>query len=308
MGSPFGHSHGNFPRMADTDQEHTSEGPAEGPDREDHAAAAGAVGLGAFLGGLLFRRARRSVTRPRIGRRMLRRLGWGVLIVVLSIATCSFGVDTAGLTAAYGDPVPATSEDAARVLTRGAEALRRAPDSGSLRLTLTEAEATSALNLGLMLPELMQAADRISQEEIQQASDLEALRDRVRREADAQRAELAARLSLPQRVLLKLDPKIRTGDVQVRFEGSGEVVVAGYVQAWSFKLPGLFVVAPRASDGELSLDFVSGRLGRLPLPEFAFDALGRLAASAILLGRDQAQVSEITVGDGTLTFEGRLGA
>lgn len=294
--------------MADADEVPGGGDSGEDQDAGAQVAAIGGAGLGAFLGGLIFGRARRSAQRAGFTRRLLRRFGWGILIVVLSFATCSYGVDTANLTAVYGDRVPATSEDAARVLTRGAEALRSAPDARSLRLTLTESEATSALNLGLMLPELMRAADRIAQDEIRQAPDLEALRERVWEEADAQRAELASRLSLAQRILTRLDPQIRTGDVQVRFEGSGEVVVAGYVQAWKVKLPGLFVVAPHASDGELSLDFVSGRLGRLPLPEFAFDALGRAMASAILLGRDRAQVSEITVGDGTLTFEGRLGA
>jgi len=294
--------------MADADDLNEGGDPGEDQDARARAAAIGGAGVGGFLGGLLLGRARRSARRAGFTRRLLRRFGWGIAIVVLSFATCSYGVDTANLTAAYGDPVPATSDDAARVLTRGAETIRRAPDSRSLRLTLTQSEATSALNLGLMLPELMRAADRITQDEIQQAPDLEALRDRVWQEVDAQRAELAGRLGLAQRILMRLDPQIRTGDVQVRFEGSGEVVVAGYVQAWKVKLPGLFVVAPHASDGELSLDFVSGRLGRLPLPEFAFDALGRAMASAILLGRDRAQVTEITVGDGTLTFEGRLGA
>jgi len=294
--------------MADADETSGTGASGENQDGRAQAAAIGAAGIGAFLGGLLFRRARRSAERAGFTRRLLRRFAWGIAIVVLSFATCSYGVDTANLTAAYGDPVPATSQDAARVLTRGAEALARAPDSRSLRLTLTESEATSALSLGLMLPELMRAADRIAQDEIQEAPDLEALRDRVWEEVDAQRAELAGRLGFAQRILMRLDPQIRTGDVQVRFEASGEVVVAGYVQAWRVKLPGLFVVAPHASAGELSLDFVSGRLGRLPLPELAFDALGRAMASAILLGRDRAQVSEITVGDGTLTFEGRLGA
>lgn len=295
--------------MIDPDQEYTDEAPDEASDAtRNHAAAIGGMGLGALVGGLLLGRARRSLRIRRPGKRLLRRFGLGLLIVVSSVATCSFGVDPASLTAAYGDPVPSSTEDAARVLTRGAEAIQGAPESRSLRLTMTESEATSALSLGLMLPELMRAADRIPQEDIQQASDLEALRDRIWQEADAQRDEIAERVGFSQRVLMKLDPKLRTGDVQVRFEPSGEVVVAGYVQAWRFKQPGLFVVAPRASNGELSLDFVSGRLGRMPLPEFIFDWFGRLAASAVLLGREHAQVSEITVGDGTLTFEGRLGS
>lgn len=274
----------------------------------EHAGAAGGVGLAGLAGGMVLGRVRRHLRLPRLRGRLLRRFAFGLLIVVSSAATCSFGVDPASLTASYGDPVPASTEDAARVLTRGVEALQRAPESGSLRLTVTESEATSALSLGLMMPELMRAADRIPREEIQQAPDLEALRERIWREADAQREEMAGHLSLRQRVLLKLDPRIRTGDVQVRFQDSGEVVVAGYVQAWRFRQPGVVVVAPRASGGELSLDFVSGRLGRLPMPELVFDWLGRLVASAVLLGRDHAEVTEITVGQGTLTFEGRLGA
>lgn len=295
--------------MTDPEQEKAGEALAEALEKaREHAGAIGGVGLAGLLGGFALRRARRSVGPPRLRRRLLRRFSWGILIVVLSVATCSFGVDPAGLTASYGNPVPATTEDAARVLTRGAEALQSAPQSGSLRLTMTESEATSALGLGLMMPELLRAADRIPQDEIQQATDLEALRDRIWREADTQREELAAGLGISQRMIMKLDPRIRTGEVQVRFQGSGEVVVAGYVQAWRFRLPGIVVVAPHARDGELSLDFVSGRLGRLPLPEFAFDWFGGLVASAVLLGREYAEVTEITVGEGTLTFEGQLGA
>jgi hypothetical protein len=295
--------------MIDPDQEETAETLDEALDGAgDHTGAVGGAGLGALAGGLLLGRARRSLRTRRPSTRLLRRFGLGLLIVCSSVATCSFGVDPASLTAAYGDPVPSSTEDAARVLTRGADAIQGAPESRSLRLTMTEAEATSALSLGLMLPELMRAADRIPQADIQQAPDLEALRERIWQEADAQRSEIADRLGFTQRMLMKLDPKLRTGDVQVRFEPSGQVVVAGYVQAWRFKQPGLFVVAPQASNGELSLDFVSGRLGRMPLPEFVFDWFGQLVASAVLLGREHAQVSEITVGDGTLTFEGRLGS
>ena len=259
-----------------------------------------------ILGGMFRRRFRRSLGGRRRRRKLLRRFGFGLLIVVSSVATCSFGVDPSTLTAAYGDPVPATRDDAARVLTRGAEAVQRAPDAGAVRITMTEEEATSALSLGMMLPELLLASERIPQGELAQAEDLDALRERVWAEADAQRAEMAEGLGLMERLVVKLDPKIRTGDVQVRFRGSGEVVVAGYVQAWRFRQPGIFVVAPRAQGGELELDFVSGKLGRVPLPEFAFDWMGGMVASAILLGRDHAEVSEITVGDGTFTFEGRL--
>lgn len=275
--------------------------------REHVAPALAGLSVGGILGGIARRRLRRAVGGRRRRRKLLRRFGFGLLIVVTSVATCSLGVDPSTLTASYGDPVPASRDDAARVITRGVEALQRAPDAGVVRITMTEAEATSALSLGMMLPELMLASQRIPQEEIQQIEDLDALRERIWREADAQRDEMAEGLGLTRRLILKLDPGLRTGDVQVRFEETGQVVVAGYVQAWRFRQPGVFVVAPSARDGELTFDFVSGRLGRLPLPEVAFDWVGGMVASAILMGRDHAEVSEISVGDGTFTFEGRLG-
>ena len=78
--------------------------------------------------------------------------------------------------------------------------------------------------------------------------------------------------------------------------------MAGYVQAWRFRLPGLFVFAPSAGQGTLDLDFVSGRLGRLGLPAFVFDWAGGMVARGILLGQGYAQISEISVNDGALTF------
>lgn len=269
--------------------------------------AAAGVGLVALATDAVLGRARRSFHLPRVGRRWARRFGFGVLIAVSSVATCSFGVDPSKLTAAYGDPVPATTDDAARVLTRGTEALQGLPDTRALHFTMTEAEATSALSVGLMMPELMRAAGTIPQDEIRQASDLEALRDRIWKEADAQRQALAEHSGFVHRMLIKLDPRIRTGDIQVRFEGSGQVVVAGYVQAWRFRQPGIFVVAPHAANGALTLDFVSGRLGRLPMPEFVFDWMGGMLARGILLGREKVALSELSVGDGTFTVTARLG-
>jgi hypothetical protein len=271
-----------------------------------HAGRGVTLGLGALVGAMILGGLRRALRRAWPRGKRLRRFGIGLVIVALSVTTCSYGVDTSTLTAGWGEPVPASTDDAARVLTRGVEVLRRAPETGIVRLTVTESEATSALSIGLMMSDLMQAAGRIPQEEIQGAADLDALRERIWEEADLQRQELAAGSGLVGRILVKLDPRIRTGDVQVRFEGSGEVVVAGYVQAWRFRQPGVFVVAPSARGGELTLDFVSGRLGRLPLPELVFDLFGGAVARGILLGQRYAEVWEITVGDGTFTFAGRV--
>lgn len=293
--------------MDNPDQEKAAEALAQARSTlREHAGKIGGLGLGALIGRMVLGRVRRWLRRLVPRGRLLRRFGFGTLIVVLSVATCSFGVDTSALTAAWGEPVPASTEDAARVLTRGIEVLRQAPETGAVRLTLTESEATSALSIGLMMSDLMLVAGRIPQEEIQQAPDLDAMRIRIWEEADRHREEIAERSGVAQRILLKLDPRIRTGDIQVRFEPSGEVVVAGYVQAWRFRQPGLFVVAPSASEGELILDFVSGKLGRLPLPPFVFDWFGGMVARGILLGQGYAEVSEISVGDGTLTLAARV--
>jgi hypothetical protein len=273
------------------------------------AAGAGiGLGLGALALGVLRRRFLRA---PRLGRRRLPRgrlrvFGIGALVVVLSVATCSAGVDTASLTAGYGPPVPASTESARRLIEKTTVALQGMSGSRALSLSVTESEATSALSLGLMMPELMRAAERIPAAEIQQISDLDALRVRIEREERDMRAARLARAPLAERLLAGLDPRLRAGDVQVRFRPSGEVVVAGHVQAWRFRQPALFVVAPHGRSGELQLDFVEGRLGRLPLPEPVFDLLGRAVASAILLGRDYAEISDLTVGDGTLRIVGRL--
>ena len=54
--------------------------------------------------------------------------------------------------------------------------------------------------------------ERLSPEEIAASRDLEALRERVRRENDAVRREMMQRASLSQRLAMMLDPRIRTGD------------------------------------------------------------------------------------------------
>ena len=237
---------------------------------------------------------------------MLRVLAFGLLVVALSVTTCSFGVDPDSLTASYGSPIPASAEAAKRFVDKSVAAMQGMTSSNVFRLTVTESEATSALSLGMMMPELMRTVEAIPPEEIHSATDLEALRERVWKEERATRDAMLEDLSFSRRILMKLDPRLRTGDVQVRFEESGEVVLAGFVQAWSFRQAAMFVLAPSARSGQLELDFVEGRLGRLPAPEFAFDLLGDLIGSVILLGEDYLEISGLSVGAGTLTFVGRV--
>jgi len=271
---------------------------ADARARMPSRAALGALVVGGALG-----RLRRI---PRLLGRRGRVFGFGVVIAALSVTTCSFGVDSESLVASYGDPVPSSADAAIRFLEKGASALEGVSSQRSVRLTVSQSEATSALSLGMMLPELMMTLGRIPPDEVRSAADLNTLRERIWQEEAAARDSLLSALPMTQRLLAKLDPRIRTGDVQVRFRGNGEVVVAGFVQAWRFRQPTMFVVAPRASSGELELRFVKGRLGRLPAPAFVFNALGGLIARGVLLGRDYAEVSELSVTDGSLTFVGRI--
>jgi hypothetical protein len=255
---------------------------------------------GGILGTLVRGRVRRTVRRRRRWGRRTAFLALGVVIMLMSVATCSSDVDLAVLTEEYGPPVPASRTAAKRFLERTSAAVRDAPAGRRLRIEVTEVEATSALSLGLMMPELMRAMESLPPEEAQSIDDLAVLRERLRA-ADPASTE---RLGIGRRIAGVLDPRIRTGDVQVRFTSDGEIVVAGYIQAWRWQQPALVVFAPRAAGGEVELDFVKGRLGRLPAPEWAFDQLGGLVASLLVRGSDHAEIRELTVQEGRLTFVG----
>jgi len=253
--------------------------------------------------GLALRWVLRPMIRlPRITRRKVAILGVGLLVVVLSIATCSAGVSLNTLTAEYGEPIPATTDAARQLVQRAARAVQNASTSGRFRIAVTEAEATSTLSLGLMLPELMQAMETLPPEAARQARTIEELRALLRQQEARRNGERTFR----ERVAALFDPRLRTGDVQVRFTDAGEIVVAGYVLAWRWKQPALVVFAPRATSGQLTLDFVKGRLGRVPAPAWAFDRLGALVASLVLQGRHYAEISALTVEQGRLTFVASL--
>ncbi len=103
----------------------------------------------------------------------------GVLVMLLSVTTCSSGVEVAALAEEYGPPVPATREAALGFVTRTSAAFREAPSTRRLSFQVTESEATSALSLGLMIPELMLAMQSMTQDEVQAFNDLAELRDHL---------------------------------------------------------------------------------------------------------------------------------
>ena len=107
---------------------------------------------------------------------------------------------------------------------------------------------------------------------------------------------------LPNLSLAELGLRIQ--EPQVRFRADGRIVISGYAEALGQRQALRLVLAPRASSGELVLDFVEGKLGPVPIPELIIDQIGLVLAKVILAGQEYVEVSQIEVGSGTLTISG----
>jgi hypothetical protein len=114
------------------------------------------------------------------------------------------------------------------------------------------------------------------------------------------RAQGSLGLELPDGEL-----RVRIREAEVRFEQTGQMIVRGYGEVLGMRLPLRLVMAPRASAGELVLDFVEGTLGPLSVPEGVVDLVGKGLARLILAGNDYVEVSKIEVADGSLTLSGQ---
>lgn len=197
-------------------------------------------------------------------------------------------------------PAPATTPAGAmRFAEKALAAGQSAADTGRFELTVTDDEVTSFLAIGGVL---LDQAQRLPIEDLTQLQDvpeLEGVDIAQWRDLLEQRERLPGLHGPRRRWWLVL------GEPAVYFRGHGWIIVRGNVKFLILELPVRFVAAPRASQGELVLDFVEGQLGAVPMPEPLFDALGEGLASAILMGEEIAQVTEISVGPGTLTLRGQ---
>ena len=230
----------------------------------------------------------------------------GALFAAALAATCTAAMDRSAVMAEYGEPTPVSTAAAADVFSRGATALQELPDSGLLRVTLTEEEATSALGLGLMLPELVRAMETVSPDEIGGTASLDEIRRRLRTRVLASDATSVAPTTLAGRLAALLDPRLAVEEAQVRFSDSGNVVLAGSIRAWRWRQPALAVVMPTVEEGRLRLDFARVQLGRILAPTWLFDRLARVVPPERILGARYTELTQLEVGDGTLTLEGRI--
>jgi hypothetical protein len=203
-----------------------------------------------------------------------------------------------------GPPI-ATSQTAARqFVEKVTDAGLNGSKTGKFALTVTEEEVTSFVQIGAQLAEQLQEAKNLETlEDLAQIQDLEGLEGIEELE---QWQELARRREgLPKIRLPDLSLRLGIQDPEVRFQANGQIVVRGYGQVRRMRQPLRAVVTPRASDGELVLDFVEGNLGPVPLPEGLFDLIGEGLAHVILLGQDYAEITLIDVLEGVLTISGR---
>ena len=203
-----------------------------------------------------------------------------------------------------GLPIATSQQDALQFLEKVTDAGLEGTQSGQLHLTITEQEVTSFLQIGAELARQVQDAKNIETfEDLGELENLEGLEDIEGIEKWQQLAR--RRKGLPKIRLPDLSLRLGIQEPEARFQANGQIIVRGYAQVREIRQPVRVVVAPRASDGELVLDFIEGDLGPVPMPEGLFDLIGKGLAQVILIGQDYAEITTIEVAEGILTVGGR---
>ena len=199
-----------------------------------------------------------------------------------------------------GPPPPTSTAAARRFAEKAVAAGESVGGAGYFTLNLTEEEVTSFLNIGVVLLQRFQSVPLENLEQLQGIPDLEGID-----ELGKWQELLNQRERLPELGGGRLRLRLRIEEPAVHFRGNGHIIVRGSIRFLIVNLPVRIVAAPRASGGEIVLDFIEGQLGPAPMPEFVFDYLGRQLSRAILAGREYGEITEIRVGDGILTISGR---
>jgi hypothetical protein len=202
-----------------------------------------------------------------------------------------------------GAPIRTSPEAAMRFVEKVTAAGERASETKSLSLTVSQQEVTSFLDIGGIMAEQMQAMNLSSLGDVQQidlAQGLEGVEG-----LEQWQALLGQRDGLPNISLSDLSLRVVVREPQVYFKGNGHLIVRGYAEALGQRQPVRLVFAPRASEGELVLDFVEGNLGPVEVPELLIDQVGKGLARAILAGQDYVEITKIDVGEGSMTLSGR---
>lgn len=174
--------------------------------------------------------------------------------------------------------------------------LKTAASGGRFTITVTQEEVTSALALGTHLNAVTQRMSTLTPEQAQKVNDLDgllALSDNDDPLADGFQ-------------LSDLKPTINLKSPQIRFLADGNIELTGFFRLWLWYFPLNIVFAPRADNGNMELDFVSGKVGSIPVPEGVVDWLGEQLVRALGLVDDYVSLDTIKVTDGRMTLSGRV--
>jgi hypothetical protein len=202
-----------------------------------------------------------------------------------------------------GAPIQTSPQAAMRFVEKMTAAGERAKETKSLSLSISQQEVTSFLDIGGIMAEQMEAMNLTNLSDVQQidlAQGLEGVEG-----LEQWQALLDQRDGLPNISLSDLSLRVVIRDPQVYFKGNGQLIVRGYAEALGQRQPVRLVFAPKASQGELVLDFVEGNLGPVEVPELLIDQVGKGLARAIMAGQEFIEITDITVSEGTMTLAGR---
>jgi hypothetical protein len=203
-----------------------------------------------------------------------------------------------------GPPVATSPAAAGRFTQKVVAAGERAADTKRFNLTVSQEEVTSFLSLGSQLAEQMQSVygvDSLQElQALQGQQALQAMEGLPDWAKQLQGGQNSLGLDLPE-----LSFRVAVKEPEVYFKGNGQMIVRGYGEVLGQRQALRLVLAPHASKGELTLDFVEGNLGPVAVPEGVVDLVGQGLASLILVGRDYVDISKIEVGGGSLTLSGR---
>jgi len=241
----------------------------------------------------------------------------GLVSIVLLSTGCALGKHGAASLPDDGPIIPVSQEAAVSFAKKTLAGTSETQGGGTIRFTVTQEEVTSALAVGARWASYSQGGPLF-----EGVPGLEGVLDgqEVEQLLDSQGSDVLQGSDVPPQIIDLLDnlreregsginlPDIRLKleEPQVYFKGDGRIILRGYGRLLRWRLPVRMVIAPSAAQGELILDFVEGQIGKFPMPKFLFDPLGDLLARVLLSGRKFAQISELTVREGVMTFSGRL--
>lgn len=196
--------------------------------------------------------------------------------------------------------ITSSPEAASRFFRKLAVAVRTGLRTGRVELSITETEATSALDAVARLVELRAVMSTLSPEELEELDTPEEIRRALDRRAAAPPE------GLPGRIRYALNPRLGFRQAQVRFRRDGRVVVSGYAQAWARRAPVYVDAIPALREGRVDLDVRETRLGRLEVPGWVLAGPVDLMGLVLGFGSDYATLERLSVDHGTMRLTGRV--